>query len=259
MLNHAQYFKEYREKIGFRSQKEARDYLSAKNIFPDVNYEYINKLNERISEIAGKINKIIDSSYSRKDISIFCKNYIYDPYKIIMTNGLLPKMNNQGRRPEEVLFSWLRGYVVSELFTPVFSEIFQVKIDSITRIGDDDFKEIDTFKRTPKADLEISTSLGLLRIEVQSGFQGINDIKEHKVREAKRVFEEKGIKTVCIHIDLYNGQVAFVRLDSIAEDDVNFVTRQQMEGQSVFSIDQNYFKWRLLDPIPKLKDLEIEI
>jgi hypothetical protein len=23
----------------------------------------------------------------------------------------------------------------------------------------------------------------------------------------------------------------------------NFVTRQQMEGQSVFSIDQSYFKW----------------
>jgi len=37
------------------------------------------------------------------------------------------------------------------------------------------------------------------------------------------------------------------------------VTRQQMEGQSVFSIDQNYFKWRLLDEAPHFKDLDIEL
>jgi len=94
---------------------------------------------------------------------------------------------------------------------------------------------------------------------VQSGFQGVNDIKEHKVREAKRVSDLDGVKTICIHIDLYNGQVAFVRLDSIADDDVNFVTRQQMEGQSVFAIDQNYFKWRLLDEAPDLQDLELDL
>ncbi len=98
-----------------------------------------------------------------------------------------------------------------------------------------------------------------IRIEVQSGFQGINDIKEHKVREARSIYKEQQIKSICIHIDLFNGQVAFVQLDSIEESDVHFITRQQMEGQSVFTIDQNYFKWRLLDPIPNLEDLELSI
>ena len=120
-------------------------------------------------------------------------------------------------------------------------------------------KNIDTFRRSPKADLEIIKNNQRIRIEVQSGFQGINDMKEHKVREARRVFEETKEHSICIHIDLFNGQVAFVQLDSIEDNDVNFVTRQQMEGQSVFSIDQNYFKWRLLDSAPCFSDLELSI
>ena len=50
---------------------------------------------------------------------------------------------------------------------------------------------------------------------MQSGFTGINDIKQHKVLEAKRVFRDDGTSTLAIHIDLYNGQVAFIKLDEI--------------------------------------------
>jgi hypothetical protein len=32
-----------------------------------------------------------------------------------------------------------------------------------------------------------------------------------------------------------------------------------MEGQSVFEIDQNFFKWRLLDPPPSFADTELEL
>ena len=62
---------------------------------------------------------------------------------------------------------------------------------------------------------------------------------------------------IAIHFDLFNGQVAFVQLDTIKKNDVNFVIRQQMEGQSVFEIDQNSFKWQLLEKIPLLEDLEL--
>ena len=130
-------------------------------------------------------------------------------------------------------------------------------MNSITSIGDDDLKNIETFRRSPKAYLEITKNNKKIRIEVQSGFQGINDIKEHKVREVRRVYKDYDVRSICIHIDLFNGQVAFVQLDNIQENDVNFVTRQQMEGQSVFSIDQNYFKWRLLDRLPSFEDLEL--
>lgn len=53
------------------------------------------------------------------------------PYEKIRPAGLLPRLNNQGRRPEEVLFSWLRGYAVSEFFTPVLARVFSVEIASI--------------------------------------------------------------------------------------------------------------------------------
>ncbi|HCL57162.1 MAG TPA: restriction endonuclease [Spirochaetia bacterium] len=253
------YFKEYKSKLGFTNQNQAKDYLAAKNITPSVDYKYIACLNDRIIDILKKINSIIHVDSQRKDLDDFIKMKVFIVYQTIKKNDIIPRLNNQGRRPEEVLFSWLRGFVISEYFSPSISKIFSIKIDSILKIGDDDFNNIDTFKRSPQADLKFVKNGKTVRIEVQSGFQGINDIKQHKVLEAKRIFNQLGDLTVCVHFDLFNGQVAFVRLDNIDDNDINWVTRQQMEGQTVFSIDQNLFEWRLLDSIPKYSDLSIEI
>lgn len=255
----AEYFKKYRSQLGFSSQSQAREYLAAKNITPSVDYNYIEGLNNRIIDILKKINSILHVDSQRKDLDDFIKKNIEHVYETIKKNEILPRLNNQGRRPEEVLFSWLRGFVISEYFGPSISKIFNIQIDSILKIGDDDFNNLDTFKRTPQADLKFVKNGKTVRIEVQSGFQGINDIKQHKVLEAKRRREQSGDLTVCIHFDLYNGQAAFVRLDSIEDHDINWVTRQQMEGQTVFSIDQNFFQWRLLDPIPQESELSLEI
>jgi hypothetical protein len=257
--NHSQYFKNYRQKIGFQNQNDAKNFLSAKDLVSSIDFEYIESLNSRIIMILDKINLIIDDKIKQKDIRTFANKFINTSYNKIKCAGLLPKLNNQGRRPEEVLISWLQCYALTEFFTPAISKIFSVKINDISQIGADDLKNIETFMRSAKTNMEIVIKQKRLRLEVQSGFQGINDIKEHKVREARTVFAEKKIKTVCIHIDLFNGQVAFVQLDSIQGDDINWVTRQQMEGQTVFAIEQNYFKWRLLDQLPTFKDLEIEV
>jgi len=257
--NPATYFKKYRETIGFTNQNDAKNFLAGKDISSSIDFVYINGLNKRIVEIIKKMNTIADKSNKRDNLEDFINKNILLPYKIIKGSNLIPQLNNQGRRPEEVLFSWLRGYSVVEYFTPSFSKILKIPISSITRIGDDDLKNVETFRRSPKADLEFTKDHQKIRLEVQSGFQGTNDIKEHKVREARKIYLENKIKTICIHIDLFNGQVAFVQLNEIKENDINFVTRQQMEGQSVFSIDQNYFKWRLLDKLPKLIELELSI
>lgn len=103
-------------------------------------------------------------------------------------------------------------------------------------------KNVETFRRSPRADLEIVRNGRTIRIEFQSGFQGVNDIKEHKVHEAIRVFEHTRTQTICIHFDLFNGQAAFVPLNQISEGDVHWITRQQMEGQSIFKIDQIFFQ-----------------
>lgn len=261
MQNHAIYFKEYRKQLGFSNQSNAKDYLAAKDIKPAINYKYINSLNKRISDIIRKINATIHHSLRRndRDIRQFCGEHISNTYDVIKKSKIIPRLNNHNRRSEEVLFSWLRGFFVCEYFTPSIAKIFDIKLDSIYSIGADDLRNVEMFKRRPTADLSIVVNSQRTRIEVQSGFQDINDIKEHKVREARLIYEEKNEPTICIHYDLFNGQVAFVRLDSIAPNDIHFVTRQQMEGQSVFSIDQNYFKWRLLDEAPHFEDLDIEL
>lgn len=63
------------------------------------------------------------------------------------------------------------------------------------------------------------------------------------------------MSSLVIHFDLYNGQVAFVRIDEVDDDNINWITRQQMEGQTVFNIDQNYFAWKLTEKPPRYIDL----
>lgn len=174
-------------------------------------------------------------------------------------NDILPVLNNQGRRPEQVYYSWMRGYVLSNYFLKALGLVFEVDTSNIDLIGDDDLKNIETFKRTPKADLEIKLNdKEKVRIEMQSGFTGINDIKQHKVLEAKRVFRDLGFHTLALHFDLYNGQVAFIKLDEIEDDSVNWITRQQMEGQTVFNIDQNYFIWKITESPMKYKEINFD-
>jgi len=246
-----QYFKEYRNRLGFTNQDDARSFFAAKDIVARVDFDYINLLNLRLIEIIKKINSLVPLSVGIVEIDKFCYENVELIFKKLKDNNIIQRLNNQGRRPEQVYFSWMRGFVVSKYFLNALSKVFDVNLQAISFIGDDDLHNIESFKRTPTADLEIILCDGSkLRIEVQSGFQGINDIKQHKVLEAKRIFIEKGIPSLAIHFDLFNGQVAFVELEKIEENNVNWITRQQMEGQTVFHIDQNYFVWKLTETPP---------
>ncbi len=258
--NPAKYFKAYRQRLGFSSQDAAKKFLGGKDLVPGIDYEYIGQLNLRIEDIVYKLQQIASSDWRQANVEEFIERAIRAPYAVIRSAKLIPRLNNQGRRPEQVLFSWLRGHAVMEYFRPAMARIFGVTEQDIATIGEDDLQHVETFRRSPTADLEIKQGDNRLRVEMQAGFQGINDIKEHKVREARAIFQDQGVHTLCVHFDLFNGQVAFVQLSKIAENDPNFVTRQQMEGQSVLSIDQNYFKWRLMDEhLPKFDDLELDL
>ena len=134
--------------------------------------------------------------------------------------------------------------------------VFDVNADKIISIGDDDFSNIETFKRTPKADLEVELFGGKkVRIEVQSGFQGINDIKQHKVLEARKIKNTDDISSIVMHFDLFNGQVAFIRIDDIEENDINWITRINLDDGLVYNIDQNHFHWNLSDFPPTINDI----
>lgn len=250
------YFREYRQKLGFSNQQDVKKFFAGKDINPTVDFNYIALFNNRLVEIVKKINELSATTIKIDDLETFCSENITDVFMKLKTNDIIPKLNNQGRRPEQVYFSWMRGFVISNYFLKALSLIFQVNIEDIDLIGDDDLMHIETFKRTPKADLEVNLRNGdKIRLEIQSGFQGINDIKQHKVLEAKRLYRDKKISTIAIHFDLFNGQVAFIKLNEIEDDNVNWITRQQMEGQTVFNIDQNYFVWKLTEDPPKYTEL----
>ncbi|MEI7810751.1 MAG: restriction endonuclease [bacterium] len=252
----AEYFRQYRKKLGFSNQNDAKDFFGGKDITPTVDLAYLDLLNNRLFKIIERIDSVVADDIKIKDLEIFKKEYIEHTFEVMKEGNILPTLNNQGRRPEQVYFSWMRGFVLSNYFLKALSLIFNVDILSIRLIGDDDLKNINTFKRSPKADLEIEINENeKIRIEMQCGFTGINDIKQHKVLEAKRVFDNSGQHTMAIHFDLYNGQVAFIKLDEIEDSNVNWITRQQMEGQTVFNIDQNYFIWKITEKPINYKEI----
>lgn len=180
MLNNI-YFREYRTKLGFNNQNKIKEFLGAKDITPTVDYQYLTLLNQRLVEIIKKLNLVVVSKIRLRNIDKFCQENIFNAFKIMQDNDIISKLNNQGRRPEQVYFSWIRGFMVSNYFLKAIGYIFDISINNIELIGDDDLKNIDNFKRTPKADLQITFNNEIIRIEIQSGFQNINDIKQHKV------------------------------------------------------------------------------
>lgn len=255
----SEYFRQYRRSLGFRNQSEVKSFFGAKDITPTVDFNYLKLLNVRLYSIIEKINNTVSADIKIDSLSDFTKEHVEHTFEIIKTSNILPILNNQGRRPEQVYFSWMRGYVISNYFLKALGLIFDIDASKIDLIGDDDLKNIETFKRTPKADLEIKLNgKEKIRIEMQSGFTGTNDIKQHKVLEARRVFQDLNISTLAIHFDLYNGQAAFIKLNEIEDNNINWITRQQMEGQTVFNIDQNYFIWKLLESPIKYKEINFD-
>ena len=254
-----EYFRQYRQKLGFANQADVKNFFGAKDITPAVDFNYIDLLNKRLYDIVDRLNRVVVDEIKIDNLAFFKKHNIDRVFRIMKKGSVLPKLNNQRRRPEQVYFSWIQGYIISNFFSKALSIIFGVDLSAISSIGDDDLKNLKTFKRTAKADLEITLNKKeKVIIEMQSGFTGTNDIKQHKVIEAKKVFNESGKHTIAIHFDLYNGQVAFIKLDGIEDDSVNWITRQQMEGQSVFNIDQNYFVWKITEPPVKYKEINFD-
>lgn len=174
----AEYFQQYRKKMGFTNQSIIKNFFGAKDIIPSIDFNYIKLLNKRLYDITKRTNDVVSKEIRTDNLSTFKKEHIDRSFKIMKQSGILPILNNLGRRPEQVYFSWMRGYIGSSFFLKALELIFEVDTAKIDLIGDDDLRNIETFKQTPKADLEIPlNNKEKIRIEMQSGFTGINDIK----------------------------------------------------------------------------------
>lgn len=236
----------FRVKLGYPNAEVLKKRFKGKDII-NVNWEKIELYNTRIKDIFQELNNIIHENIKHDDLTIFNAK-IDDAYKTLRDHNIIPRLNNNGRNPEDVYYSWMRGYAVCEFFSKALSLVFGVQQESIKTVGDDKLTDITTFSKSPTADLEIDTEDKKIRLEIQSGFTGLNDIKLHKVEEAKRVFQTENIYSYIVHFDLFNGKVAIVDISNRLSKNINIVARQQFEDQEVFSIPSDYFKWALTDP-----------
>ena len=245
--------KAFRQNLGFSRQDDAKKFLAAKDVVPKLDFAYLADLNSRLEEIVRRLDAAVSEECRVKNIDAFIREQIEAPFIYLRDHEVLARMNNQGRRPEKVYFNWLRGNVFTEYFSPVLAQIFEVDVAAIERIGDDSLVDPQFFLRTGKADLEIKLSGKSVRIEVQAGFQGKNDIKRHKIEEARRVFGESGLETFVFHLDLFNGKAAMISLNEINDEDQFWEARSEFEGQVVFRVSDSAFTWRLSEGPPTLR------
>ncbi|MCF2624688.1 hypothetical protein I6E17_00655 [Fusobacterium perfoetens] len=246
-------YREYRKQLGFKNQENLKKYFKAKDIVY-INWEKIEEYNLRLKEIFQKINYVVHPKINWSSMNKINLE-IDKAYNIMKENNIFTKLNNNGRNPEDVYYNWMRGYIVCKYFAPALSIIFGVSKESIKTVGHDSLTDFKTFSKSPMADLEIKLNDTIIRLEIQSGFTGINDIKYHKVQEAKRVFENEKIISFVVHFDLFNGTMAIINITNINENNTNWITRSEMEGQKVFSIPEKAFQWFFPDEPPYYLDI----
>lgn len=245
--------RDFRVQMGYRNAEVVKKYFKAKDII-EVNWSKIERYNARIKEIFEKLNRVVHESIKSENMTDF--NAIIDnAYLLLKDNNIIPRLNNNGRNPEDVYYNWMRGYAVCVYFSKALSIVFNVPQGSIKTIGEDKLTAIETFSKSPAADLEIELDGKTVRLEIQSGFTGVNDIKKHKVNEAKRIFASLGIYSYIVHFDLFNGYAAIVDICAIDDDNINWEHRQQFEDQIVFSIPDKAFHWAITDAPPKYQDI----
>lgn len=243
----------YRRRLGFTNQENLKKHFKATDIIC-INWDKIEQCNQRLKDMFRQINRTVHPSVQWINMNEI--DYEIDnAYTIMRENDILPHLNNYGRYPEDLYYNWMRGYIVCKYFAPALARIFNVPEELIRTVGHDSLAEIETFSQSPVADLEIGIDNTIIRLEIQSGYTGVNDIKAHKVREAQRAFRYEQILSYVVHFDLFNGTMAIVDITNIDENSIHWVTRTQMEGQRVFSIPAEAFRWFLPDNPPYYLDI----
>lgn len=245
----------YRKKLsldGGYSKDNVKRFLQGKDIKTNINlinFAKIDRYSLHLHIIFEKLFKILPEEI-RPNWNDF-KETIDDANSVFHAHPeLLLRLNNHGRNYEDVYYDWLLGESIIKFFTNALAYIFQTDATNIIKIGHDNIHDIEHFERTGDADLQITINNQVLNLEIQSGLADANDIKMHKINQAK-IKSRNGITTFVIHFDLFNGRTAFINISSISDDDINWYENPRFEGQNVIRIPASDFIWEL-DSLPPL-------
>lgn len=246
----------------FQPTTDLASYFKAKDLFK-VKWSVIENCNIRLFDIFVCLNSIITEEFRKtdKEMAVF-KRCINRAYKTLKSNRIIEeKFHNNGRSPEDVYYNWMRGYLVCTYFKEVIARVFGVSEGNIRQFGADNLEELQRsknpgkFRKDSAADFLIpkeyleNQSHDVL-IEVQSGFTGMNDIKQTKAKAAKKRFEKDGTKTVVFHFDLFFGRLAVFEATNLL-DTGNWVKNDKLNGAITQEIGEEMFVWNLDQPFPK--------
>lgn len=247
--------KAFRTSLGFSNQANLKKFFKFKDV-SIVNWEKIESSNHRLAEIFKRINASISEDIRQTDMNSFCSE-IDDAYRIMKRNHIIERLNNQGREPDDVYYNWMRGYLVCEFFLPAITKLFDADRRQISLIGEDDLTKIETFSRTATADFElIKGKKDPIRLEIQAGYTGANDIKFSKIREAENQYASSKVESYIIHFDLFNGCAAVVNITKFSEIPLS-AFHKAFENTDVLKIKDEWFKWNLMEKLPSLSDVVI--
>jgi hypothetical protein len=215
--------------MGFKNQQLLRKWLTAKDIISP-NWKLVEERNERLKTIFSTINKTLPVQYTG-DIA----QDVQSTYESIRSNGLLLKMNNNGRSIEDVYYTWMQGYICEKVFVPFICE--QLMIDGLKRNGKDDISDITLFKRQGDADL-INEDKKIM-VEVQCGtHMGKCHIKKHKVDTA---LKQTTYTTYVFSVRLMYGTWCLINLNRLSESGVVFYKNELWENCLCWDIPDDLY------------------
>lgn len=208
----------YLKSMGFKNKELLRKWLTAKDIVSP-NWKLVKQRNERLKTIFSKINKTLPVQYMG-DI----EHDVQSAYESIRTNGLLLKMNNNGRSIEDVYYTRMQGYICEKVFVPFICD--RLVLNELKRNGKDDISNYTSFKRQGDADL-INEDKKIL-VEVQCGtHMGKCHIKKHKVDAA---LKQTNYSTYVFSVRLMYGTWSLINLNKLSESGAVFYKNELWEN-----------------------------
>lgn len=228
-------------------------FLKATDIKREVDYQALEPYANRVREVLRLLNKNIHEGVRHTDETKLLYSAVDRPVEFLRENDLVRRFRNYGRSTSDVYYSWLRGYAIAEFLLPTLRALFRVLPDQIEKAGGDRLRNPDDFEQTAAADYIIRPDeKQTWRIEIQSGFTNLHDIKKHKFDEAQRVFLCNKEPSAVLHFDILNGRVAIVALHTRGPSPSDWVVRRQFEGQQVAEIPESAFTWSVANEPPTL-------
>ena len=219
--------KSYRKSLGFTNGSKLKDFMSAKDITA-INWSLIDLYNHRLIQIFTTIQKTLT------DQSVNIPFVVENAHTIFKSNDILCKLNNHGRSPESVYFSWMRGYLTAILFQSFIEKELNC---TLIQNGADDLSNPNTFKR--KSDPDFVDHEKKIFVEVQSGFKGGKiDIKKTKINP-----KEKNYEYYIVCIDCYNGQYCILNArDLLNIPESEWYQNEEWEGALCYTVPNHYMK-----------------